>query len=182
MSVSALNAIKLLLNTPSPAELGPARRTCTQLEAALNVQMDELLHQTKLPAISQQLVRGLILLWHDHLDASHTISQSIENSDGSFVHAIMHRRELDYGNSKYWFRRAGRHPAFPEIAQRVAALLESKGEVGLLKKLVPGGQWDAFAFVDACERPAKQQELLREIQWIEFEVLLERFLGNLPGR
>ena len=49
-------------------------------------------------------------LWlaHNYLDESHRISQEIENPTGSFWHAIMHRREGDYSNSKYWFRRVGR--------------------------------------------------------------------------
>src|SRR3954470_162325 len=32
-------------------------------------------------------------LWHDWLDESHTISQSLHSSTGSLWHAIMHRRE-----------------------------------------------------------------------------------------
>ena len=40
-------------------------------------------------------------LWHDFLDESHAISQEIETTDGSFWHAIMHRREPDYGNRSH---------------------------------------------------------------------------------
>src|SRR5258706_16358356 len=32
-------------------------------------------------------------LWHDWLDESHQISQSLHSATGSFWHAIMHRRE-----------------------------------------------------------------------------------------
>ena len=44
---------------------------------------------------------GLWLL-HNFLDESHTISQGIHTPEGSFWHAIMHRREPDPMNSKYW--------------------------------------------------------------------------------
>jgi len=137
--------------------------------------------------MNQQLVRALILLWHDHLEASHTISQGIENPDGSLVHAIMHRREPDYWNSKYWWRRVGKHPCFPKLARRVGDFLKSSGANGLAEKLIPRGEWDPFAFVDACEAAAglpasnKQVELLREVQRIESEVALEHFLGSKPN-
>ena len=54
-------------------------------------------------------------LYFDFLDESHTISQSLENPTGSFWHAIMHRREGDFSNAKYWFRHVGEHPVFREI-------------------------------------------------------------------
>src|SRR5687768_10504407 len=44
-------------------------------------------------------------LYHDFLDESHTLSQCIDTPSGSYWHAIMHRREGDFANSKYWFRR-----------------------------------------------------------------------------
>ncbi len=184
MPEAAPDKLQQLFATPGVAELGPAKRTGAQPLAALNASLDQALRESKLPPTNLQLVRSLILLWHDHLDASHTISQTIENPDGSLVHAIMHRREPDYWNSKYWWRRVGKHPCFPVLARRVGEFLKSKGENNLAAKLVPHGEWDAFAFVDACEAaadlPASHQRvaLLREIQRIESEVALEHFVGS----
>src|SRR5215471_10239995 len=39
-------------------------------------------------------------LWHDWLEQSHKIAQTLQTGSGSFWHAIMHRREGDFSNSK----------------------------------------------------------------------------------
>src|SRR5262245_30984412 len=46
-------------------------------------------------------------LWlaFDFLFESHAISQELHTPEGSFWHAIMHSREPDASNSKYWWRR-----------------------------------------------------------------------------
>ena len=56
-----------------------------------------------------------IWLYVDDLDRSHSISQALHTPTGSFWHAIMHRREGDFGNSRYWLRMAGSHPVWNEI-------------------------------------------------------------------
>jgi hypothetical protein len=68
------------------------------------------------PAIAgnPELGAGL-LLYVDDLHASHGLSQGISSAAGLYWHAIMHRREGDFGNSKYWLQRAGRHPMLDAI-------------------------------------------------------------------
>ncbi len=56
-------------------------------------------------------------LYVDDLEASHIQSQSLESATGAYWHGIMHRREGDFSNSHYWFRRAGQHPAMAEIPE-----------------------------------------------------------------
>lgn len=73
----------------------------------------ETLHDPAL-AGKPRLAAGL-WLYVDDLDRSHTISQSMEDQTGSFWHGIMHRREGDFSNSHYWFRRVGQHPAMAAI-------------------------------------------------------------------
>ena len=178
MSDSALQEIQTLLATSDPPDLGPGRRPGVQAEPALNAALDRIFDRGEIGAAAQPLVRALVLLWHDHLDAAHVIAQSIANPDGAFVHGIMHRREPDYGNAKYWFHRVGKHPAFPEIAKQTKGLMEAKSDSGLVERLNPRGTWDPFAFVDACEEAAgrvgseSSRKTLREIQKIETFVLL----------
>jgi hypothetical protein len=166
------------ISHPEPPELGPGPRANVQTAAALNRQLDEALIQAGLTSTRVEMVRATVLLWHDHLDAAHGLVQDVETKDGSYIHAILHRREPDYGNAKYWFRRVGAHPCYDELAKRTSALLKAKGQADLEECLLPRGQWDAFAFVDACEAaegdpdPARDA-LLREIQRMEFEILLD---------
>lgn len=60
-------------------------------------------------------LRAGLWLYIDDLAASHVISQGIDNATGSFWHGIMHRREGDFDNSHYWFRKVGHHPAMARI-------------------------------------------------------------------
>jgi hypothetical protein len=128
-------------------------------------------------------LRAGLLLWHDFLDRSHQQSQSIEGKGvhraGDYWHAIMHRREQDFGNAKYWFRRVGPHPVFDSLASRVMRIAkDADGPVAdLANQLAPGNRWDAFAFVDLCEQDERSPEparnlFLRRVQADEMLLLL----------
>jgi hypothetical protein len=172
-----MDGLRKLLATAEPPDLGPGPRAGVRAESTLNKELDELLPASN--SDSCLLLRAVVLLWHDHLDAAHTIAQSIENADGAFIHGIMHRREPDYGNATYWFRRVGRHGAFPEIARQAGQFLEAKKDTALHSQLVPAGSWDAYAFIAACEQATQRQpddarrRVLREVQRIESEALMD---------
>ena len=176
--------LQKLFATPEPPDLGPGPRKGVLPPQEIDAVVESALAEAKLSSVSLELARALALLWHDHLAAAHTISQAIENPDGSLVHAIMHRREPDYWNSKYWWRRVGQHPCFAQLGARVRSFLGSRGERELCAKLVPRGSWDPFAFVDACEAAVGQAatsewvQRLREVQRLETEVALAHFLRD----
>ena len=168
-----------LITQPGPAALGPESRSGTLSQADLNRTLEELFRLHKRPK-QAELIRALLLLWHDHLDASHVISQGIENPDGSLVHGIMHRREPDYWNSQYWFRRVGHHPCFADLARRVNEL--PAVDAVLATQLMPRDIWDPFAFVDAvaavADKPQSdgRHQQLRAVQQAETEAALDYFL------
>jgi hypothetical protein len=101
---------------------------------------------------------------------------------------MMHRREPDYWNSKYWWRQAGPHPAFKPIGRRAGEFLTAAQEQALARRLLRGGDWQPAAFVDACESVADRAvgdpevRTLRELQRIEFEQLLRHLMrSGEPG-
>ena len=50
-------------------------------------------------------------LWHDargEWDAAHQLAQEVDDVDGAWVHAYLHRKEGDASNAAYWYRRAGK--------------------------------------------------------------------------
>jgi hypothetical protein len=162
--------VRDLLNASEVPDLGPTRRNGTKSIA----EIDKALGPKAAP-----LVRATVLLWHDHLDEAHVIAQSIENADGSYLHGIIHRREPDYSNAKYWFHRVRRHACFEPLARQAGSLLQH--EKKLHDRLLPRQEWDPLAFIDACEEAGDgrlseaQAALLRRIQAAELEILLAHF-------
>ncbi len=110
------------------------------------------------PKRADEWVSGLWLLAGD-IDRSHTLSQDITNAEGSFLHAIMHRREGDFGNAKYWFNRVGKHPVLNQ-----------------LQELTHGAYSSGCDFVDGVARvvgkQADQREPYEKLQWIEWQSLM----------
>ncbi len=132
------------------------------------------------PDMAACCIAGVWLL-HDFLDESHTISQGIDTTSGSFWHGIMHRREGDFSNAKYWFRRVGEHPVFETLAERThvaASLRDANPSLGETRPHA----WDPFAFVDMCQAAVRSKsdahELCLDIQQAEWEVLFDYCYRN----
>lgn len=72
---------------------------------------DEYLANIKNKAPSSELSETLTSLWWDQKgdwDRAHSIAQEIPTTQGSAVHAYLHREEGVLWNADYWYARAGR--------------------------------------------------------------------------
>ena len=59
------------------------------------------------PAELSPELRALWLTRADRWDDAHDIAQDIPSKMGSWIHGLLHAIEGDFGNSGYWYNRAG---------------------------------------------------------------------------
>lgn len=137
--------------SPLPADQSVSERTL--LDTISSLSEDELTNGNPVGTAAVEIRAGLLLI-HDFLEPSHRYSQSIEGAgpdvNGDYWHGIMHRREPDFGNSRYWFRRVGEHPCFLRLAQAARQLTEDFHDpqaAEWIEKLTRSG-WDSLAAVD----------------------------------
>jgi hypothetical protein len=158
-------ALAPLLKVDRRRELGPGSPDRNRRSELESLTVEIAFAHTKLidDDMAACCVSGVWLL-HDFLDESHTISQSIETPSGSYWHAIMHRREGDFFNSKYWYRRVGRHPVIERVSEQL------------------GSAYDPFAFVDRCEAAVRGKgegrDACLDIQQTEWELLFDYCYRN----
>jgi len=111
--------------------------------------------------------RSGLLLWNDDLDASHRVSQGLENPTGSFWHAIMHRREGDHANSGYWWRNTGHHEAFADVyTEAMSVLINESDEQAkeFAAALQSAGTWSPLEFM---KRSEQKRDGLIAGEWVE---------------
>lgn len=114
------------------------------------------------------LVRGALLCAGDALDPAHKIFQNDPSPLGSYWHGVMHRREADFDNARYWFRNAGQLPSFDKMhdAAREASA-----------NMARQSTWDPYLFTGLCEQAKFGAEELKSeclaLQRAEFEVLFD---------
>ncbi|MCA9247708.1 MAG: hypothetical protein KDA42_11345 [Planctomycetales bacterium] len=158
-------------------ELGPGRPDAKVAKQLRSLEVEPLFspHIPRNAALAQLCLGGLWLLY-DFLDESHTISQGVETRDGSFWHGIMHRREGDFSNSKYWFRRVGDHPLFERLLEAAQAQAEQAGSK-VAEEIGDWSEWDPFRFIDRCEACVRgrneDEAFLRAVQQLEWELLFD---------
>ena len=125
----------------------------------------------------QCLHAGLWIL-ADELDKAHQICQGVANNYGSAWHAVVHRRDGDFENSKYWWRQA-QGIKWEGIGERLAGGREdtvARGQV--IGECMAAGRYDPAKFVDRVHHArdggaGAQDTALVAIQRAEWMVLFE---------
>lgn len=158
-----------------------------------NIFLDE--EERKVYGIALQ---AAFFLWNDSLTKAHDILQDPliydRNVTGDYWHALVHRREGDYHNSKNWFPPV--HPIHEELNNKVREYLQLDSQVhslqdrelkASLQTLSQQPSWDPSLFVDIVEEGVKEglglvtTAILTKIQWIEIELLLNFTCKNVFG-
>jgi hypothetical protein len=170
----------ILVHAPALNDLGPGKPVATARKKLESIDLAAALAPNKIAdrTMAQACLAGLWLRL-DFLDESHNISQSIHNASGSYWHGIMHRREPDYENAKYWFRRVGDHPIFTPLGEAVQKLVTA--EASTLERaavfLSTQSHWDPIRFIDLVASAARGKsnttQLCQRIQLLEWQLLFE---------
>ncbi|KAN0063923.1 hypothetical protein ACQY0O_003529 [Thecaphora frezii] len=121
-------------------------------------------------------VLGILHLLNDDLVSAHEVVQNDEgNASSDYIHSILHRREADYWNSKWWLGQF-RHPVVPSLYEAEdyeEATRRAKRFVDEVEGLVGGGAGKGAT--TACGATRKMEQL-KKVQWREMRALAEYVL------
>ncbi len=134
------------------------------------------------------LIQGALYLTFDCFEEAHNAANDHEGTvAGNWIHAILHRREPDAGNSKYWYARVKSPAKVSEgIGREALALLKkipAPGLESLTRKVEKSKAWEPEVFVDLCEEFRKKEpqepayKVLAALQEIEWKGLAEYILS-----
>lgn len=173
-----------IVATPEPPELGQGPRAGILELGLLKDRLGLSFTDAGLEnAAALVRLRATALLYHDHHDAAHDLVQDLADHDGALIHGILHRREPDYWNAKYWFRRFVAHPAHVALGKRIPALVADPAHAALAKEITRPGAFDPFTFADLVEAAVRKPDddpdvrWLRRVQHAEFEEIVAHLLA-----
>lgn len=170
--------------TAEVPDLGPGPRSEVLNRRDLESKFDQFAATHHLPEDTALRLRAVAFLYHDHHDPAHDLVQDLSDGDGALIHAVLHRREPDYWNAKYWFRQADMHPVYLALGRRIVSPTPDPDRQALARKLTLPGAFDPFAFVDLCEQMERQTaqdptvRWLRQVQHSEFEELVNHLVAR----
>ena len=120
------------------------------------------------PGAPVELVRAALFYYHNALDDSHKQAAKSTGDIAAYWHGMVHRREGDFENARYWMRRAGEQPVFQEMQGRA-----SDGSPHMSRQ----PSWDPFLFIHLCEQykygETEYRKELGHLQRVEFAAMFD---------
>ncbi len=147
-------------------------RTCSQPEARRLLKARSAADLFPTASQPDAALAGL-WLYFSCFEEAHSLADACHTPEGSLWHGMVHRQEPDSGNAAYWFRRAGKHAIFSDLARAAGAILRRLRDAEFRV-----GHWDPFAFIAFCDRAREQpgtlqEQAAREIQRAEWQILFD---------
>lgn len=157
-----------------------ARGECSSAEAARRLREGDFGKALAAGRAPEAALAGL-WLYFSCLDESHEVSQAVKSAEGAYWHAILHRREPDAWNAKYWFRQVGRHAIEAPLAEAAREIVARHGS-----DLQVPAPWNAAWFVDLCDSVWQEPEhrhhrIALEIQRAEWQLLFDYCASPATG-
>ena len=120
------------------------------------------------PGAPTALVRAGLFYYHNALEDAHKEAQKGEGDLASYWHGMVHRREGDFENARYWMRRAGEQPVFQEMQHRA-----SDGSPHMSRQ----ANWDPYLFINLCEQykygEVEYKKEIGHLQKVEFAAIFD---------
>lgn len=177
------------------ALVAPSHTPAQAIERLRNVKPAQLLARPAVDDAAAYAVLAGVWLWHDGLHECHEIVQkspaelrsAAPQGDAghhpehrpdltetlAFWHAIMHRREGDFSNAKYWYARCRTHPVLATLAEH----LRTSGDAPAPdSSIVTGGTWNGDGFVDLVEAVSRRPDEPRREEAVRLQRLEWRML------
>lgn len=179
-----IDAFWSCLKTMEPPDLGQESRTGTRSVAWVKAEVAALGVDLGLGVETVERLRAAALLYHDHHNEAHDLVQDMTDREGALIHALVHRREPDFWNAKYWFRRVGDHPIYRSLGEQLVGLKGHASAQAVARSMNLTGTVDPLALTDACESVMRKDAgdpvvgFLREVQEAEFRGLIGYLAGN----
>lgn len=120
------------------------------------------------PAAPAELVRAGLFYYHNALEDSHKQAAKATGDIASYWHGMVHRREGDFDNARYWMRRAGEQPVFQEMQARAGDACPNMSRQA---------NWDPFLFTHLCEQykygETTYKKEIGQLQRVEFAAMFD---------
>ena len=121
-----------------------------------------------LPGAPLPLLRAGLFYYHNAIEDSHREAAKGEGDLAAYWHGMVHRREGDFDNARYWMRRAGEQPVFQEMHGRSA-----DGAPNMNRQ----SNWDPSLFINLCEQykygAHEYKKEIGTLQRVEFAVMFD---------